>query len=151
MREEIELLEKDLATLRDQRKQTPQHVRWIDLPEAERFVPLAPTRKQFLDTIQMIACRAETALAGLPREVMARSDDTRALLREIFAAEADLIPDEGAGTLTVRLHHPPTRASDEAARFLAEHLNTTETIYPGANLRSVYKLVSDFNPPDQES
>ncbi len=151
LREEIELLEKDLATLKGQRKQTPKHVRWIDLPEAERFLPLAPTRKQFLDTIKMIAYRAETALAGLLREVMARSDDTRALLREIFAAEADLIPDEGAGTLTVRLHHLPTRASDEAARFLAEHLNTTETIYPGTNLRLVYKLVSDFNPPDQES
>ena len=151
LREEIELLEKDLATLKDQRKQTPKHVRWIDLPEVERFVPLAPTRKQFLDTIKMIAYRAETALAGLLREVMARSDDTRALLREIFAAEADLIPDEGAGTLTVRLHQLPTRASDEAARFLAEHLNATETIYPGTNLRLVYKLVSDFNPPDQES
>ena len=142
LREEIELLDKDLATLKAERKETPQHVRWIDLPEKERFVPLAPTRKRFLDTIRMIAYRAETALASVLREVMARSDDARALLREIFATEADLIPDEGAGTLTVALHHLTNRASDEAACFLAGHLNATETVYPGTNLRLVYKLVS---------
>ena len=34
---------------------------------------------------------------------MARRDDTRALPREIFAAEANPIPDEREGTLTVAL------------------------------------------------
>jgi len=106
-------------------------------------VPLAPTRKRFFDTIKMIAYRAETAMAGLLREIMARPDDTRALLREIFATEANLIPDETAGTLTVALHHLANRASDEAARFLAQQLNATETVYPGASLRLVFKLVSD--------
>jgi len=143
LREEIELLEKDLVALKAQRKETPKHVRWVDLPEPERFVPLAPTRKRFLDTIKMIAYRAESALASSLREVMARADDARALLREIFTTEADLIPDEEAGTLTVRLHHLPNRTTDQAARFLAAHLNATETVYPGTNLRLVYKLVSD--------
>jgi hypothetical protein len=143
LREEIAFLEKDLAALKAQRKETPKHVPWMDLPEPERFVPLAPTRKQFLDTIKMIAYRAETARAGVLREVMARSDDTRALLREIFTTDADLIPDETAGTLTVRLHHLTNRASDEAVRFLAAHLNATETLYPGTNLRLIYELVSD--------
>ena len=143
LQEEIEFLEKDLAKFQAERKQTPHHVSWIDLPEAERFVPLAPTRKRFLDTIKMIAYRAESALASSLREVMARSDDTRALLREIFATEANLIPDEGAATLTVALHHLTNHASDEAARFLAEQLNATETVYPGTNLRLVYKLVSE--------
>ena len=143
LREEIELLERDLATLKAQRKQTPKHVRWIDLPEPERFVPLAPTRKRFLDTVKMIAYRAESALASSLREVMARADDARALLREIFTTEADLLPDQEAATLTVRLHHLPNRASDQVARFLADHLNATETVYPGTNLRLLYKLVSD--------
>jgi hypothetical protein len=65
------------------------------------------------------------------------------LLREIFATEADLLPDEAAGTLTVRLHHLANRSSDEVARYLAEQLNATESEYPGTNLRLVYKLVSD--------
>ncbi len=91
----------------------------------------------------MIAYRAETVLARLLRERMARSDDTRALLRETFTTAADLIPDEAAATLTVRLHHLTNRSSDQAARFLAEQLNATETVYPGTNLRLFYKLVSD--------
>ena len=143
LQEEIEFLDKDLAALKAQRKETPKHVRWVDLPEPERFVPLAPARKQFLDTIKMIAYRAETALASSLREVLARSDDAPALRREIFTTDADLIPGQVAGTLTVRLHHLTNRASDEAAHFLAEHLNASETVYPGANLRLVYKMVSD--------
>lgn len=143
IQEEVELLGKDIVTLKAERKQTPKHVRWIDLPEPYQFVPLAPTRKRFLDTIKMIAYRAETALTVVLREEMARPDDARALLREIFTTEVNLIPDETAGTLTVALHHLTNRASDEAATFLAEHLTATETLYPGTNLRMIFKLVSD--------
>jgi hypothetical protein len=143
LKEEIDFLQADLEKCKAQRKATTKHVRLGDLPEQERFVPLSPTRKQFLDTIKMIAYRAETALAAMLCETVSRTDETRALLREIFATEADLLPDEAAGTLTVRLHHLTNRASDEAARYLAEQLNATETVYPGTNLRLVYKLVSD--------
>jgi len=143
LKEEIDALQADLATQKAQRKETPKHVRVVDLPEPDRFVALSPTRKQFLDTIKMIAYRAETAMAGILRTADARTDETRALLREIFSTDADLAPDEAAGTLTVRLHHLANRTSDEAARYLAEQLNATETEYPGTNLRVVYKLVSD--------
>jgi hypothetical protein len=143
LKEEIDFLQADLAKQKAERKETPKHVRLADLPEKERFVPLSPTRKQFLDTIKMIAYRAETALAGMLCEAVSRTDETRALLREIFSTEADLLPDDAAGTLTVRLHHLTNHASDEAARHLAEQLNETETVYPGTNLRLVYKLVSD--------
>ena len=143
LKEEIDFLQADLAQQKAQRKETPKHVRLADLPEPDRFVPLSPTRKQFLDTIKMIAYRAETALASILCETLSRSDETRALLREIFATEADLLPNEAEGTLTVRLHHLTNHASDEAARHLAEQLNATESVYPGTNLRLVYKLVSD--------
>jgi hypothetical protein len=33
--------------------------------------------------------------------------------------------------------------SDHAARLLAQHLNETDTIYPGTNLRLRYELVSE--------
>ena len=143
LKEEIDFLRDDLGKQKAQRKETPKHVRLADLPEKERFVPLSPTRKQFLDTIKMIAYRAETALAGVLSETVSRADETRSLLREIFATEADLLPDEAAGTLTVCLHHLTNRASDEAARHLAEQLNASESDYPGTDLRLVYKLVSD--------
>ena len=151
LKEEIDLFQDDLVKQKAQRKETPKHVRLADLPEGERFVSLSPTRKQFLDTVKMIAYRAETALAAILRKTTLRTEETRALLREIFSAEADLLPDESAGTLTVRLHHLPNHSSDEAARHLAEELNETETVYPGTNLRLIYKLVTDQTPRGKES
>jgi hypothetical protein len=151
LKEEIDLLQDDLVKQKAQRKETPKHVRLADLPEGERFVALSPTRKQFLDTIKMIAYRAETALAEILRKTTTRTEETRALLREIFSAEADLLPDEAAGILTVQLHHLANHSSDEAAQHLAEELNETETVYPGTNLRLVYKLVTDQTPPSKES
>ena len=85
------------------------------------------------------------------REAMSRTDETRALLREIFTTEPDLIPDQAVGTLTACLHHLTNRASDEAARYLAEQLHATETVYPGTSLRMVCKPVSGWNPRGQGS
>jgi hypothetical protein len=98
----------------------------------------------------MIAYRAETAMVMIVRKHLARSDDARSLIRGNFSTEADLIPDEENKTLTVRIHHLTNNLSDQAARHLATELNETETIYPGTNLRLIYKLVSDVYPPDQE-
>ena len=44
-------------------------------------------------------------MASLLREHLVRSDDARALLRQIFHNEVDLVPDSKTYTLTVRLHH----------------------------------------------
>jgi len=141
--EEIDLLKNNLATLKETRKATDKHIPVSELPEADRFSVLAPQRKAFIDTIKMIAYRAETAMSTLLRDSMARPDDARSLLREIYTQEADIIPDEDEGTLTVRLHHLTNRMSDHAARLLARHLNDTDTIYPGTNLRLRYELVSE--------
>lgn len=151
LKEQVDLLQREVEVLKARRKDTPRHIPVAQLPDSDRFELLAPTRKQFIDLVKMIAYRAETAMAVVLRDHLARSDDARALLRQIFTTEADLIPDEAAGTLTVRLHHLSTHAGDKAARSLAEQLNSTETVYPGTNLRLVYKLVSDSNPRDQES
>jgi len=150
LKEEIDHFEHELAEFKKKRKAIPKHLRLKELPDAEQFQQLAPSRKRFLDTIKMIAYRAETSMAMMLRSGLARSDDARSLIREIFATEADLIPDEINNTLTVRLHHLTNNQSNQAARTLAAALNATETIYPGTNLRLIYKLVSDDFPPTQE-
>ena len=66
----------------------------------------------------------------------------RALLRQIYDTEVDLIPDLKAKTLTVRLHHLTQAAHDHAVRYPCEELTATETIFPGTDLRLVYKLGS---------
>jgi hypothetical protein len=91
----------------------------------------------------MIAYRAETAMANILSKSSSCVDDTRALLRNIYTMEADIIPDEKEQIMRVRLHHLANPLSDKSARQLAGHLNDTETIYPGTNLRLHYELVSN--------
>jgi hypothetical protein len=138
----IEQLQPTLDQLKKKRKQTPRQIPVKDLPEQDRFTRLRTERKRFLDTIKMIAYRAETSMASTVREQLARSDDARALLRQIYNTEVDLIADLKAKTLTVRLHHLTQAAHDAAVRYLCEELTATEITFPGTDLRLVYKLGS---------
>jgi hypothetical protein len=111
------------------------------LSEEDRFTRLRTERKHFVDTIKMIAYRAESSVASLLREHIARPDDARALLRQIFDTEADLTPDMTSSTLTVRFHHLTQAAHDQAIEKLLSELNSTQTIFPGTSLKLVFKLV----------
>ena len=142
LQEEIETLQHDLDALKDKRKQTPHHVTVEELPEQARFRQLSTQSKHLLDTVKMIAYRAETAMANSLREHLKRPDEARCLLRALYTTEADLLPDPEAGTLTVRLHHAANPATDQAIEKLCEELNATETIFPRTNLRLVLKLGS---------
>jgi len=142
LQEQADHLREKVAALKVERKNTKRHITFGELPADARFERLALSSKHLIDTVKMVAYRAETAMAHTLREKMSRNDDARALLRAVYATEADLIPDEVAGTLTVRLHRMASRSHDEAITHLCEELNATETVYPGTNLRLVYELVS---------
>jgi len=96
-----------------------------------------------VDTIKMIAYRAETAMANLLRETLSRPDEVRSLLRAIYSSEADLTPDYEQETLTVQLHHLANRSYDAAIQKLCDELNTTETKFPRTNLKVIFKLGSE--------
>jgi len=143
LQEEIQVLDLEIANLKQLRKQTEHHIPVKSLPVADRFTRLRTERKHFIDTLKMIAYRAETSMASLLREHMARgADDARALLRQIFQTEADLTPDLAANTLTVRLHHLTQAAHDQAIEHLLTDLNATQTVFPGTQLTLVFKLGS---------
>jgi hypothetical protein len=142
LQETISQITRSLDELKKQRKATPRQIPVSDLPEEDRFTRLCVERKHFLDTIKMIAYRAETSMASALREEMKRSDDARALLRHIYDTEIDLVPNPQANTLTVRLHHLTQAAHDAALRYLCEELTATETIFPGTHLRLIYQLGS---------
>jgi prepilin-type processing-associated H-X9-DG protein len=147
--EQIETLTRELDERKAQRKALKRHLTIAELPEEERFKQLRTQSKQLIDTIKMVAYRAETAMVQMAREVMPREDDARSLLRALYGTEADLVPDEKAGTLTVRVHHQASRAADAIIRHLCNELNQTETIFPGTSLRLVYELV--LNEPNTVS
>jgi len=140
MQEAIEDLDRQIQQLKAQRKQTPHHIAVKDLPESERFSRLLTERKHFIDTIKLVAYRAETSMASLLRDKLSRADDARALLRQIYDTEVDLIPDLEKKTLTVRLHHLTQAAHDEAVRYLCDQLNATDTLFPDTELKLVYQL-----------
>jgi hypothetical protein len=142
LHDQSEHLTRELKALKEQRKAVPHHVLVKDLPAEHAFTRLRGERKHFLDTIKMIAYRAETSMVSIVREKLARTDDGRALLRQIFATPADLIPDLSQQTLTVRLHHLTQRAHDDVIRHLCEELNATETLFPGTTLKLIYELGS---------
>jgi hypothetical protein len=157
--EEIEQFEQELADISDKLKTTPSHLAWDELPETEKFQRLAPSRKQLVDTVKMIAYRAETALASIVREKLARPDDARSLLRDLFRSEADLVPDLDQEVLRVHVHPMSNPRSNRAIAHLLEHLNAAEFPYPGTNLRLVYSIAGEAempnlaphqNPADQE-
>jgi hypothetical protein len=142
LQEEIQALDAEMDHLKQRRRQTAHHIPVKSLPEADRFTRLRTERKHFVDTLRMIAYRAETSMASLLREHLARGDDARALLRQVFQTEADLTPDLTAQTLTVRLHHLTQAAHDQAIENLLTELNATLTVFPGTNLTLVFKLGS---------
>ena len=142
LQDQSEHLQRELEALKEQRKAASHHVLVKELPEEYGFTRLRSERKHFLDTIKMICYRAETSMVSIVREKLTRADDGRALLRQIFTTEVDLIPDLPQQTLTVRLHHLTQRAHDDVIRHLCDELNATETQFPGTGLKLIYKLGS---------
>ena len=157
--EEIDQFEHELADITRQLTTTPSHLAWDELPETDKFQRLAPSRKQLVDTVKMIAYRAETALASIVREELARTDDARSLLRDLFCSEADLLPDLEQRVLRVQVHPMSNPRSNRAIAHLLDHLNAAEFTYPGTNLRLIYSIAGQAEtanlvphqiPADQE-
>ena len=146
--EEIEQLEHELAEVKAKMKETSKHVEWEMLPEEDKFSRLAPSRKQLVDTVKMVAYRAETAMTVIVREHLKREDDARSLLRELFRSEADLLPDTEAGVLRVRIHGLANPRSNRAIGHLLDHLNAAEFTYPGTKMRLAYSLIDQPQNPD---
>lgn len=142
LHERINALERLIEELKVCRKQTPKHITIADLPEEDRFRRLGTKSKYLIDTIKMIAYRAETAMVSIIRDSMSRIEDARSLIEAIYTTEVDLIPDEEDETLKVRLHQPANWSSGKTVQHLCNELNTTCTRFPGTNMRLIYELVS---------
>jgi hypothetical protein len=146
--EEIESLERSLQEVKQQQQQTASHLAWEELPEEAQCERLAPGRKRLLDTVKMIAYRAETALVGIVREALSRADDARSLVRDLFRREADLVPDAAADRIQVRVHAFSNPRLNRAIGHLLEHLNAAESTYPGTRLRLTYTLAGTAPAPE---
>jgi hypothetical protein len=96
-----------------------------------------------MNTIRMIAYRAETSVANLLAPNYSKSEnEIRILVKKIISSDADLIPDYEGKTLLVRLHSLSTPRANHAVKELCAILNETETIYPGTDLKLIYESLS---------
>jgi hypothetical protein len=138
--QDIQRLEADRAELRTRRRHTPKKVPLASLPENERPRQLAPLGKLLTDTVKMIAYRAETALVGLLRPHLAKEEEARALVRELFVSSADLEPHEQENTLTVRIHRMASPAHDQAVSVLLTELTRDAFCHPETGTRLIYEL-----------
>lgn len=140
--EEIEHYENELKTIKEKLSQTPKHITWQDLRDEDKFEQLLPGKKRLIDTVNMIAYRAETAMAALLSSPTIDFPMARQLLQTLFVTEADIIPDKVKKQLRIRVHSTSRPASNKAIEKLFEQLNQTELNYPGTDLRLIYELTS---------
>jgi len=137
-------LDAELKTVKDQRAKTEPHVPLSQVPPQARYTQLGGGSQDLVDTIKLVAYRAETAMAAVVREALpaGRREEARRLLQSFYTSEADLVPDTAAGTLTVRLAHPANPLLARALEQLCTELTQTQTEFPTTKLRLVFTLVS---------
>ena len=138
--EAIKIMKEEKEKLREQRTGITNKIKLKDMPTATRYDKLKPEGKLFMNVIKMICYRAETSLA----EVIAphfykEKEERRMLIKQLFTTPADIIPDEEKKTITVKVGSLSTPRYNEAISELCNILNETETIFPGTDLRLIYR------------
>ena len=130
-------------TKKEQRAQVPSRISISQMEQDQKFNKLKQESKKFKNAILMLAYRAETALYNLlPEFYKGAKKDGRAILREIFSSEADMLPNLKNNTLTITLHSMSTPRANKVVEKMCDLLNQTQTIYPCTNLKMVFKSVA---------
>lgn len=152
LHEEILQMERELQNIKNERKNCSKHIPIRELPEEFKFKKLNNKGKHLIDTVKMIAYRAETAMANIIKPHLNRSEAHRArtIIKSVYSNEADIIVDKNNNILNVNIHHIANAITSKNIRILCEEINKTETKFPGTNLIMKYNLVSNFYPPGQE-
>ena len=88
----------------------------------------------------MFAYRAETRMMLPVMQAQGYKPHPRKLLRALMTADADILPDPASGVLRVRILGLANNACDGQIGALLTELNTTETVFPGTELRMVYEV-----------
>lgn len=141
--QEIDSLNKEIDQLIKQRKEMPARITVADMPIEKRYEKLKVESKKFKNAIIMLAYRAETAMYNTLMPVFKNAHkEGRALLREIYSSDADLVVDQNNKKLNVIIHSLSTPRANQALEQLCIQMNLTQTIYPKTDLVLVFKSVA---------
>lgn len=126
------------------RKSTPNKIMLKEMPDATRYNKLKTESKLFINVIKMICYRAETAMAAsIAPHFYKQNNDRRMLIKQLFNTPADIMENKKDQTLTITITSLSAPRYNEAIKELCTILNQTETIFPGTNLRLIYKNHAD--------
>ena len=147
--EQINLYDQEIKEHKQNRKELLSRITIDQMPEKERYDNLKIESKKFKNAIIMIAYRAETSLYNIIKSFYkGHQNDGRMLVKKILASDADMTPDYSNRTLTITLHSLATPRDNEAVKKLCQLLNDSEVIYPGTDLRLIYKTVAVLSTKD---
>jgi hypothetical protein len=131
---------KEEKQLLDKRSKLQPKITLAQMPDQKRYNKLKTESKLLMNVIKMICYRAESSVASLVSSYLSRAvDEKRMLVKQIIACNADIKPNYMENTLTITLHSLSANRFNMAANKLAELLNDTQTIFPGTNLRLIFK------------
>ena len=140
IKERIRSLMVRRKALKSEMKTIPKKVPLSQIMEESLIVKLEEDRKVLTDCIKMVAYRAESSMTEDLGPFLIRHDEEgRSFLKSVFTAPADLIPDEKAGTLTVRFHSMATPRENSALLTLCELYTKRRIRFPGTRLRLIYE------------
>jgi hypothetical protein len=136
----IQQHEAKLKRLRERIEKLPKRVPIGDVRKPNEIVQLERERKVLVDAIKLTAYRAESSLARKVALVFRRHDEeARKLLKTIFQATADVIPDQNNRRLRVRFHGLASPRATRALSALCEIVNQDPPPYPGTDLRLCFE------------
>jgi hypothetical protein len=141
--EQIEKQQQIESLIQEQRDKIPKRIQLKEMPEQIRYDKLKEESKTLMNIIKMICYRAETAVANeLGAYLKNTSEEKRMLVKQIIKNNADLCPDYENKTLTVTLHSLSAPRFNLAVEKITDLLNQTETIFPGTDLKLIYKTTA---------
>ena len=142
-KELLDQYRKQQSDLIEKRKQCPVRITLKEMPNQTRYNKLKTESKLLMNVIKMICYRAESAVASLIVPYLkGAADEKRMFIKQIITGNANLMPDYKNKTLVVELNLMSAPRFNEAATQLADLLNETETIFPGSDLRMIFKTTA---------
>lgn len=142
-KEALDQLLDEEKKLLENRTQHQRKIRLQDMPEGTRYDQLKTESKMFMNVIKMICYRAESTVLDLISPHLNRAqEEGRMLIKQIIQNNADIFPDEKNNTLTVVLYSLSAPRFNHAAQQLINLLNETETIFPGTELKMIFKITA---------
>lgn len=141
IKQNIEIIEKKREDIIEKKKTVDKKISLGNLAENQKFDTSLNERKFFLDTIKIIAYRAETTLNNIIKKQMSNPEQARALIRKLYSADADIEVDKINNILYVKIHRTNYWSDYKVLDDLCQQLNYTQTVFPTSKLMLLFSVL----------